>query len=145
MQANLPSFPTFDEWMVRALPDGGTLFERMVDAFYVIDPDIGISENAFLTRLLQQVCVPASGSVSCDHTHDAARNFNDKRATNQFNVSTGDYVIAGWFITQGTGMNFILHAIEFMNHRPGFDPGRNYLDTWPNSREVWEALWPLCI
>ena len=143
---DFPPFPSFLEWLGRAegVPGGEVLFHRMVDAFYEVDPLLGMSENEYLTRLLQMVTVEWDNSVSCDHTHDAAKNFGDKGVTEQYNVCTGDSEIAGFFMTDGTGMPFLLHALESLNRRPGFTPGRNYLDNWPNNIEVWATLWPLC-
>ena len=144
-----PEFPEFPNWFGRSqIPDARTMTEHYKQNFYTVG-SAGTTEsrNMYRTRQMQSVEVEDE-SVSTDHTHDAAKNCCKVKGqpdiTKVWNCVSAKIIAACSLYVKSTSKTELIHAIEELLHRQKFRPNRNFTDTWPSDRFMWESLWPFC-
>jgi len=107
-------------------------------------------------------------STSKDHTFDIAKNFRREAGQEKvlltlfgsllhytalfecfppqvkqcYNFATEAGEIAAMLCTNKTDKANIVHAIEELTHRKGWEPESHIDDTWPANSKMWEWLWP---
>jgi hypothetical protein len=101
-------------------------------------PDAG-KTSRFLYRKRELQSIGCNTCFSVDHTYDTARNFACE-AKEVWNAVSGFTEPLAMVLTNGTGLEEFIHALEDLAHRDGFDPTVIFSDTWPAGHECMEAI-----